>query len=981
MPTNLVGPATLPWAKSDRSSGQSLLLWRHMADSAAVAGLLWDEWLPRGIIRRLSVDLDDEAQARRRLLWLAAAHDLGKATTAFQMQVPELCEGMRGAGFDFRAFTNERALLPHSLASMYLLGRWLEECHGWNREVARSYAVVPGSHHGVTPTNGELLGVPGRPTLIGEASAWRLAQDGLADFAAALAGVTPADLAEWSRKPLGLDAQILITATVIVADWLASDSERFRYDDHRDSQDRAADAWQGVMLTPAWHPLTPPQDAATLYAERFGLRESSAPRPVQLAAVEVAREVDRPGLMIIEAPMGEGKTEAALAVAEIFAERSGAGGCFVALPTMATSDAMFSRVRAWIDRLPTQGDARSLFLAHGKASLNKEFTELRRDSRLGAVGDDAYEPRRNRSIPSEAVIAHQWLSGRKKGPLSNFVVGTIDQILFAALKTRHLMLRHLALVGKVVIIDEVHAVDVYMSTYLERVLHWLGAYGVPTLLLSATLPSAQRNALLEAYRGGTAAAERMREKAASGVVVEEPDGLGLAALLKASQPPSPAQPVENAASPAEFADYPLITATTATEPLVRAVPASMRATNVSLERLADDDASLLALLRERLAGGGCAVVIRNTVGRAQATMRLLENELDLAVELRLMHSRFVAADRARNDEWLRTHFGPPELLERRGEHRPHRAVIVATQVVEQSLDIDFDLMVTDLAPTDLLLQRIGRLHRHPRSGRPAAVAEPRCVITGVEDWAAVPPELEKGSAFVYGDYTLFRSLVALDSHLDGQPVVLPGDIPRLVEATFGEHAVTPAAWSEAMDAARRKWRTERAAKEERAKTFLLRDIETQNGSLLGWLDRGIGEANEERGRAQVRDSEDTLEVILVQGNEEGLRTLDGLPDDGGRSLPIEAEPPYASAVAAANSSIRLPGIMSKPWNIDAVIRELERNAYPGWQQSRWLSGQLVVVLDDQLRGRVGKWDLQYSRERGLEVAEATITRKEALDVS
>ncbi len=130
MPTNLVGPAALLWAKSDRNNDSWLPLWRHMADSAAVAGLLWDKWLPRGIIRRLSVGLDDET-ARRRLVWLASAHDLGKATAAFQMQVPALCEEMRGAGFDFRALANERALLPHSLASMYLLGRWLEECRGW----------------------------------------------------------------------------------------------------------------------------------------------------------------------------------------------------------------------------------------------------------------------------------------------------------------------------------------------------------------------------------------------------------------------------------------------------------------------------------------------------------------------------------------------------------------------------------------------------------------------------------------------------------------------------------------------------------------------------------------------------------------------------------------------------------------------------------------------------------------------------------
>lgn len=85
------------------------------------------------------------------------------------------------------------------------------------------------------------------------------------------------------------------------------------------------------------------------------------------------------------------------------------------------------------------------------------------------MGDDA-----KKSV-EEDVTAHQWFGGRKRGLLSSFVVGTVDQLLMAALKARHVQLRHLGLAGKVVIIDEVHAYDAYMNVYLDRVLTWLGA--------------------------------------------------------------------------------------------------------------------------------------------------------------------------------------------------------------------------------------------------------------------------------------------------------------------------------------------------------------------------------------------------------------------------------------------------------------------------------------------------------------------------
>jgi CRISPR-associated helicase Cas3 len=422
-------------------------------------------------------------------------------------------------------------------------------------------------------------------------------------------------------------------------------------------------------------------DARAAFAARFGPR----PRPVQVAAVEIALAQPEPGLVIVEAPMGEGKTEAALLAAEALAARSGADGCFVALPTRATTDAMFSRVLRWMQALPGLPVDTSVVLAHGTANLNDEYRGLLRRAWIREVGQD------------EAGIAHHWLNGRKRGPLAQFVVGTIDQVLFAGLKSRHLMLRHLGLAGKVVIIDECHAYDVFMSRYLDAVLHWLGAYGTPVVLLSATLPAARRAELVRAYDSG---------RGAETVALPEDPG------------------------------YPVVVASGMP---ARAVPAGGAARAVRLDRLPDDLDVLAGLLRDALAGGGCAVVVRNTVGRVQETADRLV-EIFGADEVTVTHSRFLACDRARLDTDLLRRFGPPGP----GVERPARHVVVASQVVEQSLDVDFDLMVTDLAPVDLVLQRTGRLHRHDRP-RPAGLEQPRCVLVGVQDWAATPPRAVPGS--------------------------------------------------------------------------------------------------------------------------------------------------------------------------------------------------------------------------------------------
>ncbi len=500
-----------------------------------------------------------------------------------------------------------------------------------------------------------------------------------------------------------------------MADWIASNTTLFPLDPLRTADDppygpdrertarRLQEGWALLDLPPGWSPR-PLGDIRAAFVERFG-RE---PRPVQVAAVEAVLMQARPGMVVVEAPMGEGKTEAALSAAEALAARSGADGCFVALPTRATSDAMFGRVLDWMRALPGMPVDISVMLAHGTASLNDKYRGLLQAGRVRGVGERGDEP----------GIAHQWLRGRKKGPLAQFVVGTVDQVLFAGLKSRHLMLRHLALAGKVVIIDEVHAYDVYMSSYLDRVLHWLGAYGTPVVLLSATLPAARRAELLAAYDSGRSVEPRP--------VAVEP---GYPVVLASGVNPRPA-------------------------------PASGAPRAVAMEHLAeppdlDDLDALVALLRRRLSDGGCAVVIRNTVGRVQQTADRLVAEFG-DDHVTVTHSRFLACDRARLDNGLLRRFGPPGP----DTERPDLHVVVASQVVEQSLDVDFDLMITDIAPIDLVLQRMGRLHRHVRP-RPAAVKQPRCVLTGVEDWTATPVRAVAGSRRVYSEHTLLRAVALL----------------------------------------------------------------------------------------------------------------------------------------------------------------------------------------------------------------------------
>ncbi|NEW51647.1 CRISPR-associated helicase Cas3' [Nocardia cyriacigeorgica] len=898
------------WAKSDREGG-SLSLVRHLADSAAVAECVWDAWLPLHTRQLISHGLPGgERDGRLLLCWLAAVHDIGKLTPAFACQMPELADAMHAKGLTMPGALGGRKLLPHNLAGQVALEKFLAG-HGWTKVVADTYSIVVGSHHGMPPTVRESVGASAHTILLGEGQ-WENSRTELLTFVTEKVGAAER-LGAWREVALTISQQSLLTAAVIVTDWIASNQDLFPLNEKRVSSTAAPEAWRQLGLPGPWRPRARipgiDQDRHGFIRGRFGWTESMAARPLQLECMRIAAAMTAPGLQVIEAPMGEGKTEAALIAAEILAQRFGLGGVFLALPTMATSDAMFGRVATWADRLPDTPS--SMFLAHGRAALNPEFAALRKRG-FASIGPDCAD---------SGLVAHAWHVG-KKGPLANIVVGTIDQVLRMALKTRHVMLRHLALANKVVVIDEVHAADSYMSTYLCRSLEWLGAYRVPVLLLSATLPPAQRRQLVQAYQRG---------RGDQGGHVPEETG------------------------------YPRITVWPNPGPSRRVQASSRRIEGIRIEQISDDPAHVVSVIDDATArGGGVVGVVCNTVARAQEIYSALTDAGMTDRELLLAHSRFVASHRADLEGKLRDLLGPPNLDRR----RPDRFVVVGTQVIEQSLDIDFDLLITDLAPMDLLLQRIGRLHRHPRNGRPPGLSVPRCLIRGV-DWNVVPPEPVAGSRAVYRTARLLRAAAVLHE-LAVAAITVPEDVPGLVDAAYDDNYVAPEMWEDAMQSAENDWRDHGEDQRRRAESYLLSRPGANRTSLRGWLAAGVPDDSDGAGgQAQVRDAEDTIEAIVVQRFGDEIRALDRVPVIGGAVIPTETEPPSWLAKKVSACTIRLPAHLTRYGAKEKVIRALEDTWYPGWQKSHWLAGELVLELDEDGAAIVAGHHLDYDGQLGL----------------
>ena len=880
--------ATSIWGKTDRNTGMSLPLVQHLEDSAAVAGHLWDSWVAPTVRHRLSRALGGTDEARTLVRWLAGTHDVGKATPAFAQQARDvgmdnLVDLMDRAGLTSATLPRSERL-HHTLTGQVIVEDWLADAHGYGPYRAQAMASVIGAHHGSPPHEGQTDSVR-QIRALGD-HAWHRVQVEVLARMAEVTEVAPV-LGALRDHKMSLPTLIDLSALVIVADWIASDADNFPYDASRSTAERLSDAVPNFDLRESWRP-SKVNNVSTMFIERFPHLRDRDPSELQTAVVKAAVDAAEPPMMVIEAPTGSGKTEAALLAAEVLAARFGSGGVFIGLPTMATSNAMFARVLRWVNAWPGSADP-TVWLAHGKAALNADFNDLRLGRAIRGVHDtDRIED------DEGAVRVSSWLTGRKKGLLANVVVGTIDQVLMGALQARHLALRHLALSSKVVVIDEVHAADTHMRSYLLRMLDYLGSYGTPVILLSATLPPQQRAALVTAY-------QTARGRGRSG------DRGGLTTRRRRALPPTGPQ-VDTGPGPEQ---YPLITVV---DRQVRhqVLPGDDCVREVGLEPLDDDLDLLRAQLRAELIDGGCVAVVRNTVRRAQETFDALHETF--GSDVKLFHSRFLACDRAVREAQLATILGP-------GRERPHRLIVVGTQVLEQSLDIDVDLMVTDLAPTDLMVQRLGRLHRHPRE-RPARLSSPRCLVVGV-DWQGEAPIPVKASTGVYAEASLLRALAVLVPHLhDGKTLMLPEHGPHLVHAAYDAHLTPPTGWEERWKNADASLQKEEDTSRRRAATFQIAEPGVAT-SLVGWTSAPTDDSREQVGRAQVRDSEDGIEVIMVRRDARGgLHSMPGDFRHADCAIPFEPDDRDGLTKHLAASTVGLPQALTKPWAWEQTVKEL-----------------------------------------------------------
>lgn len=892
-------------AKTDPAdTGLWLPLWMHARDTAEIARRLTLNWLPLSAFEALGMDMDAAAETA---YFLGALHDLGKAAVLFQNKIlyalPEVRERI-GAVLDLTPPAIPHTA-PHARASEAIL---LE------LGCPAGLASIAGAHHGKPQENNlndsvcEHLEIYGRTYWgKGQKKLWLSIWRAFFDAALEESGFPAAE----ALPDLTVPQALLFTGLLIMADWIASNTRYFPLipveEEGSDTlyPARVDRAWEALDLTSPWEVQSDVTEPGA-FAERFGF----PPNEVQRAMLEAVSRTQEPGIFILEAQMGVGKTEAALGAAEILAKHGGEGGVFFGLPTQATANGIFERLLAWAEKQP-DGLEHSIKLAHGMAELNEAYIRLQQDT-VRVEEDLEADPDAD---PESRVMVHQWFRGNKQGLLAEFVIGTVDQLLLAALQQKHVMLRHLGLAGKVVVIDECHAYDAYMNCYLDRALTWLGRYKVPVILLSATLPAKRRVELVRAYLNGRTA----------------PDG--------------PWQTCWG---------YPLLTWTDGKRVEQTTIPLETEPRRVETFPLTEEQ--LTDTLRSALREGGCAGVIVNTVKKAQAIAARLRAELP-EFEVVVFHAQFLMPDRAAKEEALMKRIGKHSTPEQRD-----KLIVVGTQVLEQSLDIDLDFLVTELCPMDLLLQRIGRLHRHEGRARPRPVAQARCAVldTGTE-------EFDEGSKAVYGEWLLWRTRKFLPA-----AITLPDDIAPLVQDVYGwEPDPLPA--SPQSTAARAEYEKAQRIKMGKAKTFTILPPEEHRkrpslNTLDNWMD-DVGAVSDNGARAAVRDGDPSIDVLVLMQDAAG--NVRFLPDETGHPgacVPTDEPPQPEMALQIARQKLRLPGYFSKKWSIDKTIEILDaetRERFGMWWQSPLLRGELVLLLDDHLTAQLAGQVLQYDRENGL----------------
>ena len=714
----------------------------HCLDVAAVGEALLAKHRRMGdhLARLLGLEREETA---RLATWLLCLHDVGKLAKKFQAKDPDLyppCFGddpARLSGF-----------YDHGAGGLRLFDAddgFFKLPSGTRPRTWRPLVSAVTGHHGAPPDTGRRESIVTLKDDFGAAGieAARLFVGKAHD----LFGI-PRDMPPLRRERVR-PASYALAGLAVLADWIGSNQEWFPYRGPDDFQDldsywnhharaRSERAIEEAGVLPA---------APRVHLDQGALiGERAVPTPMQ----EWARIVELPTgptLFMIEDETGSGKTEAALILAHRLMASGRADGLYMALPTMATANAMFDRLGVAHRKLFAEGAEPSVALAHDARDMHEGFrSAVLHGGRGEAPYSDAGE-RGGSEITASTACAHWIADDRRRAFLADAGAGTVDQALLSILPSRHQSLRLLGLMRRVLILDEVHACDAYMQREIERLLEFQAGLGGCAILLSATLPLSIRARLADAFARGLGEQEDA-DRATGGDMAYPMATVRAAGVQTASGVPG--RPGHGRTLPVRFLRTP-------------------------------DEA--LAEVEQAARAGKAVLYIRNTVDDALSAHAALAAR---GLDPDLFHARFALEDRLKIERRVVKAFGKPfgkhgTPAERAGK------VLIATQVVEQSLDLDFDVLITDLAPIDLLIQRAGRLWRHERrerEGRPELlVVGPEPEADAKEDWFS---NAFPRAAYVYRDHA--RLWLTARTLEDTGAIESPGGLRSLVEAVYGDDA-------------------------------------------------------------------------------------------------------------------------------------------------------------------------------------------------
>lgn len=717
------------WGKSDREANDGLWhpLVHHMLDVAACAeAILMREPASTRAMYATDFGFDTYEQAKPWLLSFLALHDLGKATPSFQALWPQGVKRVIDVGLVFRGDPQEIPFAPHGILSQVALCEDAQLAALLPNECLRLIADAVGCHHGLRATASEL----NVSDIVLGNNVWEKLRHELVNAILKLFGANLDDAPQIAALSAG--GFYRLAGLTSFADWIGSNQDHFAFepvvDDLAAYYARSLDKANTALDTIGWRERKPLRSTPIQFSQvPFGKKgQTYAPRPLQQAVVELLQEPTQPTLLLIEAPMGEGKTEAAF-YAHIRLQQSLAHrGMYVALPTRATGNAMFSRTSGFLERMG-RAEPVDLQLLHGSALLNKDYYNLK----LRAINQA------QKSSDGHAVRAQEWFSSKRRAMLTEYGVGTVDQALLAVLPIRHNFVRMWGLGNRTVVIDEVHAYDTYTSSLIETLLSWLHALGSSTIVMSATLPKERREALLRTY-GAT----------------QIPQSVSYPRIFKV------------AGGQLEYKTF-------------EADP--QRRVRLEVKPCQATIKELVPQLLVSVESGGCVACIVNTVDRAQKIYLALQQQAkEQGIETHLFHARYPASQRQEIERTILGRFNDDG-------QRPAKSILVGTQVLEQSLDLDFDQMFTDLAPLDLILQRAGRIWRHNRDNRSRAQTKPILHIMGLLQQSEVPQLRQDASGeglywdVVYDRSILLRTFASLQNR---EHLHLPDDIDTLVQTIY-----------------------------------------------------------------------------------------------------------------------------------------------------------------------------------------------------